>query len=66
MVRDEDVGQARIYMRLSSSAFPTSRGTGREAVCLEGGALQGWKVVGGGGQSHCQEAGSNSSPVPPA
>lgn len=30
-------------------------------MCLEGGALQSWKLVGGGGQSHCQELGSNSS-----
>lgn len=43
---------------------PQAVGGSREAACLEGGALRSWKLVGGGGQSHCQELGSNSSPIP--
>lgn len=36
----------------------------RGAPRPEGGALWIWELVGGGGQSHCQELGSNSSPIP--
>lgn len=33
----------------------------RGTLCLEGGALRSWKLVGGRGQSYCQELGSNSN-----